>query len=272
MDDRCSRRVSLGIVALAGINVVILASLPAHADNPETVALRVRIAIYADGGAAINGSPQLKRSLPKELGYDVQLVSAADIRGGTLDRFDVVIHPGGSGSKQAETLASEGREKVRQFVSRGGGFVGICAGAYLASAQYPWSLGLLDAKVIDREHWARGSGDVQLRIEPSGRELFATEDPLLSVYYHQGPLLSPADNDDIPDYEAIALYETEVAENGAPQGVMKGTTAIARGQFGDGRVVCFSPHPEKTPGLERLVPIAVRWAAGEDAPPQSVGE
>jgi predicted Fe-S protein YdhL (DUF1289 family) len=41
---------------------------------------------------------------------------------------------------------------------------------------------------------------------------------------------------------------------------MKGTTAIARGEFGKGRVVCFSPHPEKTRGCERFVTEAVKWA------------
>jgi hypothetical protein len=46
---------------------------------------------------------------------------------------------------------------------------------------------------------------------------------------------------------------------------MKGTTAIARGKFGKGRVVCFSPHPEKTPGREAFLRSAVRWAAPRDA-------
>jgi hypothetical protein len=63
----------------------------------------------------------------------------------------------------------------------------------------------------------------------------------------------------------LAAFETEIAKNGAPRGVMKGTTAIARGNFGDGRVVCFSPHPEQTPGRESFVSSAVRWAAADDA-------
>jgi hypothetical protein len=42
---------------------------------------------------------------------------------------------------------------------------------------------------------------------------------------------------------------------------MKGTTAIAAATFGDGRVLCFSPHPEKTPGLEYMIVRAISWAA-----------
>ena len=55
----------------------------------------------------------------------------------------------------------------------------------------------------------------------------------------------------------MATFETEIAKNGAPLGVMKGTTAIARGEYGRGRVVCFSPHPELTRGLESLVQDAI---------------
>jgi hypothetical protein len=38
---------------------------------------------------------------------------------------------------------------------------------------------------------------------------------------------------------------------------MKGTTAIAKGKFGNGRVLCFSPHPEMTQGLEQMVRLAI---------------
>jgi hypothetical protein len=120
---------------------------------------------------------------------------------------------------------------------------------------------LLDARVVDREHWARGNGQVQLRLPPAGRSALGHDEETATIYYHQGPLLAPAETEQHPDYEQLASFETENAQNGAPSGVMKGTTAIARGSFGEGRVVCFSPHPEKTPGRESFVSSAVRWAA-----------
>jgi hypothetical protein len=70
-------------------------------------------------------------------------------------------------------------------------------------------------------------------------------------------LLAPGNRPEIEDYEVIATFETEIADKGAPKGVMKGTTAIAKGNFGNGRVICFSPHPEMTDGLEQLVRIAI---------------
>jgi glutamine amidotransferase-like uncharacterized protein len=232
----------------------------------------IRVALYADEGAAIKGSPHISEALTAEKGFEMSIVSAERIRDGELDRVDVLIQPGGSGSKQAKTLGDDGCDREKKFVAEGGGFIGICAGAYLASANYPWSLGLLDAKVVDTAHWARGTGQVQLTITPAGRAALGADEEHCPIYYGQGPLLAPGEKDDIDDYELLATYETEIAKNGAPEGIMRGTTAIARGHFGKGRVLCFSPHPEKTPGREPLLQAAVRWVAKADRDEPQRGE
>ncbi len=82
------------------------------------------------------------------------------------------------------------------------------------------------------------------------------------VLYAQGPILAPADDEEIPDFEILAVYVTEIAKTGAPKGVMPGTPAFVRGRFGKGRVVLFGPHPEQTKGLHGFVPRSVRWLAG----------
>lgn len=221
----------------------------------------IRVAIYDDAGGGGNGPANLENCLKDADGFSTQRVKAEDIRGGVLQRFDVLIQPGGSGSKQAETLGESGRAAIRKFVEGGGGYLGICAGAYLASADYTWSLGILDAKVLDRKHWARGNGDVQMRLIEPAPALLGSKESVVTVAYAQGPLLAPGGKPEIPDYEELATFETEIAKNGAPEGVMKGTTAAARAPFAQGRVFCFSPHPERSPGLEPFVAAAVRWAA-----------
>jgi glutamine amidotransferase-like uncharacterized protein len=232
----------------------------AEDDRPQ----QIGVAIYSGDGASRGDPAQIKACLPKSDGFDVSLITVKEIRDGGLEKFDVVIHPGGSGSGQAKALGDNGRERVRQYVRDGGGFVGICAGAYLASAEYPWALKLLDARVIDDEHWARGVGDVRLRLPKQGQMVLGSDKTVTTIHYENGPLLGPADRNDIPDFESLATFETEIRKNDAPEGIMKGTTAIARGKYGEGRVVCFSPHPEKTKGRERFVAEAVRWAGGGD--------
>lgn len=221
----------------------------------------VRVALYADEGSK-RGGDNVEKCLGLEAGrFQCFRVTAEDIRNGALARADVLVQGGGSGSKQAKALRPEGCEAIRRFVKGGGGFLGICAGSYLASSYYPWSLHIINAKVIDREHWARGSGTVQLRFTQSGKARFALAEEVVACRYNQGPLLGPDDKADLPPYDALATFDTEIAKNGAPTGVMKGTTAIASSLFGRGRVVCISPHPEATEGLDNIVRHAVRWAA-----------
>lgn len=216
----------------------------------------VRVGVYRDVGAGASVK-DLMRALESFDGVEVQDLMADDIRSGALEKVDVLIQPGGSGGKQGRHLKEEGRDKIRKFIGGGGGYIGICAGAYLASADYDWSLDVLDAKVIDRKHWARGKGTVQIELSDAGKKLLRSEKGELEILYAQGPLLAPADDPEIADYQTVAIFKTEIAKNGAPKGVMKGTTAIAQGKFGHGRVICFSPHPEMTKGLEALVQYAI---------------
>lgn len=233
----------------------------AGADDVQRPPRTIRVAAYDDAGVS-RSLLEVLAVLDQYPDVAYERIKANAIREGKLADYDVLIHPGGSGSKQAGSLEESGRDRVREFVDGGGGFVGICAGSYLASSDYSWSLHILDAKVVDRAHWARGHGDVQIRLTDAGKKLLECDEDLQTILYYQGPLLAPADKPEVPDYEPLATYETEIAKNGAPEGVMKGTTAIAAGSFGKGRVVCFSPHPEKTEGLGRFVHLAVRWAAG----------
>jgi glutamine amidotransferase-like uncharacterized protein len=221
----------------------------------------IRVAIYADAGVSKGDPAQVRACLPESNGFIVKNITAKSVRGGALDQFDVLIHPGGSGGGQAKSLGPDGLKRVREFVDGGGGFIGICAGTYLASDEYPSGLELIDARLVDVRHWARGVGKVNLRLPTEGRAALGTDDALQTIHYENGPLLSPGENKDISDFESLAVFESEIAENGAPSGVMKGTTAIARGEFGQGRVVCFSPHPEKSRGCKSFVTAAVRWAA-----------
>ncbi len=133
----------------------------------------------------------------------------------------------------------------------------------MASIEYPWSLGLLNAHVLDRPHWDRGVGNVDLKLSATGEKALPPIGESCAIHYENGPLLGPGDKEGLADYELLASYDTEITQN-APAGTMKGTAAIARGKFGEGRVFCFSPHPEKTPGKESFLRFAVRWVAHHD--------
>jgi hypothetical protein len=225
----------------------------------------LRIAVYDD-----TGSPRTPRDFQRVFGGDpahfqLTFVTAKQIREGVLKGFDVAVQGGGGAHAQADELEEQGREQLREFVRAGGGYLGICAGAYLASADEPYYLAILNSRVIDRRHWARGRGDVELGITPAGQSELGEPRKKVTVMYHQGPLLAPAGRTDLPAYTEVARFDTEVAQKGAPHGVMQGTTALASGVYGKGRVFVISPHPEQTAGEEGLVRAALLWVAGRQS-------
>lgn len=252
-----------------------LACAPALAEPPATTAppapatvatdttpaspatTKIRVALFADAGSMTGGDAVEKCLMKDAARYECFRVTAEDIRKGALDKADIVVLGGGSGSKEAATLKPEGCEKIKTFVRNGGGYIGICAGAYLASSYYPWSLHILNARTVDREHWARGGGDVQLRLTSGGKTTLAVVTDEVTCRYNQGPLLAPDTQADLPAYETLATFGTEIAKKGAPKGVMVGTTAVAYAPFGGGKVMCISPHPEATKGLDGIIRNAV---------------
>lgn len=225
-----------------------------------------RVAIYVRNGSTSKGPENLLRFLTHDNGFQARQVRASDIREGALDKFDALVMPGGSGGAQAKDLQQSGKERIRQFVRGGGGYVGICAGAYLASSHYDWSLHLINAHVWDRAHWARGDGQVSLLMSDAGRTLLVPGREAVDVYYSQGPLLVPGVSDSLPGYQVLATFGSEVARKGAQPGAMRGTHAIIRSKFGRGRVICFSPHPEVKNGPNDLMLHGVQWAAGAERP------
>lgn len=234
-------------------------------EPPTTTKTPVRIAIGDHTETPTKGAANLMAILTQEAGFDTQCIKPGELAAGALADFDVIIMPGGSGSAQSRRLGPEGCREIQSFVDAGGGYVGICAGAYLASSQYTWSLNLINARVFDRIHWARGKGEVCVKLKDQAEALFDTTEKSLAVHYAQGPLLLPDDQDDLPAYEVLATYESEVALKGAPGQAMVDTHAIIRANYGNGRVICFSPHPETPGGPNGLIVAGVRWACGKPA-------
>ncbi|MCE1190441.1 MAG: BPL-N domain-containing protein [Ignavibacteria bacterium] len=222
----------------------------------------IKVAIYDDMGGGAKGTNNISLSLANEQKYQFIVVTAEQVRNGVLNNVNVLVQPGGSGSKQAKTLEESGIDSIRAFVKRGGGYLGICAGAYLSTNFYSWSLGLIKAKVIDREHWNRGQGIVTVHFSKEGKILLDTQLDSIEVNYNQGPLLAPDPAFTKADsYVSLGKFTTEIAEKGAPSGVMIGTDAMVLGYYGAGKVVSISPHFEKNPDQRWIIEKAVQWLA-----------
>lgn len=241
------------------------AAAAARGISPDELVL---VALYDGGGTGGNGVANVTGQLHPLEKVVLCNVGPSDIASGVLGQFDVTIFPGGSGSGIARAIGKEGCRRVQGFVRGGGGYIGICAGGYLAASNYDWSLGLVDAKTITGKHWLRGRGKVKIELTEEGRRVFGDFTGTLDVDFANGPIVSPAGLDSLPDFKPLAIYRTEQAENGSPAGLQVGTPAILAGECKAGRVISISPHPEATEGLRFFIPRAVEWVA--DRSPESL--
>ena len=217
------------------------------------------VAVFQDAGVGGTGPEKIRQRLEAMEGrFQTRIVGGAEIRNGSLDDFDAVVFPGGSGSKQAAALKESGREEVRDFVSDGGAYVGVCAGCYLACENFSWGLKILDAKTLSSK-WARGRATLDLEFSNEATAELKLDSKKAKVLYVNGPVMGPANSELIPDFETVATFKTETAKNGSPEGIQIDSPAILRGIYGKGRVVGISPHPEQTDGLRDLLPGLLEW-------------
>jgi len=240
--------------------------------EPKRDEKHIRVALFDGPGASRNGVNNLLHVA--DLADDVTMthVGPKDIKSGVLRPFDVVLFPGGSGGKQGRAIGKSGRQTVRRYVHDGGGIVGICAGAYLCSADYDWSLHVINTAVYNetvdlpgvgrKSMWYRGGpSKVQLQFTEPGKELLG-QTGTVSVRYQNGPIVSKGNETHLPEYTTLAWFRSEVVRYKPQQGTMVDTPALLLADYGKGRVISISPHPEATPGLEQTVVAALRWVSG----------
>jgi len=255
------------LIAAFGLNSSACAasegSVPAQRPTRMTP---IRVGVFNGGGAATECVLETYEALRIDKEIHPSYIDAVDISLGRLKDLDVVVFPGGSGSRQYNSLGLGLREAIRDFVLKeGNGIVGICAGAYLISDTegYP-CLNLIDAHAVDREHDERGSALVEVSLSERGLAIFPEMKGCAKGYiqYHDGPLFIPSKGAPSPAYEELAAIESDVHLTGnAPAGMTPGKPLLLCREAGKGRVFACAGHPEGTAGMRWIVPRMARWAA-----------
>ena len=226
---------------------------------------KIKVAVYDDHGiGALDNGIAIRETLKMDPLIKVVIIDAADIAEGFLDEVDVLISPGGSGSGTGSMLGADGLDRVKRFVLDGGGYLGYCAGAYLGTASYEWSLHLLNVASFDRAHWARGGAIAKVKIEEKALEIFPEfgDKNILFQKFWQGPLLVEGDYN-LPGYDVMLTFLSDIHHRQPrAKGATPGKAWLIKGQVGrQGRVVLCSGHPEQTPGSRYFTPRLVRWLA-----------
>ncbi len=115
------------------------------------------IALYVGIGTKDKTHDTWRRVLPQITKARIVEMTENDFVAGVPCGACLII-PGGRARKIADAIGCEGRQAIRRYVGGGGGYLGVCSGAYLGSAHYDWSLNLVNAKMCDSA-LATGTGD-----------------------------------------------------------------------------------------------------------------
>jgi len=171
----------------------------------------------------------------------VQLVKADYINNESLDSFNILCIPGGDMYKYAQDISSEGKEKIRNFISDGGGYIGICGGAYFASEKVIWRgnqlpmnpLGIFPGTAkgpINEIVPYPDKGVVKINIVDSLHPITQSEPDSIWILYYWGPVLIPNKNANVT---ILGRYNKGNKE-----------PAMLAIDYGQGRVFIIGVHPE----------------------------
>lgn len=249
------------IVALFAIAVAIF---PWRVGTAQSSTLRV--GVYDARGVGASALESAMSAFGASADITARTITPADVRAGALDELDVVLFTGGRGSIQGQLLGEDGRERVRRFVRRGGGYLGICAGAYLAiqgPAEFN-KIGIVAAHNLTGDLWQRG-------IAPSRVVPRDGSEPR-ELHYANGPLLEREAVEGLAPFVTLATFDADIywERYGTRSGEMPGTPAVVAAQYGRGRIVLFSPNPTLDPAHPELLVRAARWTRERGRVPQDL--
>eukprot|EP00051_Salpingoeca_urceolata_P009562 m.115924 g.115924 ORF g.115924 m.115924 type:complete len:278 (-) comp16360_c0_seq1:111-944(-) len=219
------------------------------------VADKINVGVYVGPGA----STRAKANVPHVLAYpdsglDVVTFNVSDLtlnRDGLLNKTSVILFPGGGGTEMANALGNRGLATLRSYIASGKGYVGICAGAYLAISHLHVSAFYDEPRPVHGKD--RGDGNVTLALTDAGVETFPAVSPAelndTLVFYANGPVMQQDAKPVSPlvsGAEALATYTSESVpiERHYHEHSGHGRIAIGINKYAKGTVVISGPHPE----------------------------
>lgn len=245
--------------------VLIIASSCGQKTNIRIPAKKIHVGVFNGNGASPVCVIETLEALKIDSGIQALELSSKQIMQGKLDSLDVLIFPGGSGSKEFNNMGLQAAEKVKEFAKhKNKGLVGICAGGYLLAStpDYP-SLDILPVHSI-REYYNRGRGLISFSTNKVGNELFPElkEMDQAFVQYYDGPMYVDIDSS---KFTVLATVNSDISvKAGYPKGVSIGKPAFGAASYEDGRIIMTIGHPEATSGMRWMVPRMARWVADQE--------
>lgn len=201
---------------------------------------KLKVGFYVDDGSRSNGAFYWAQLLFYSPQLDVTLLDGKDIREGKLDSLDLLVIPGGSSALQVAAMQESGKKKVQEFVRNGGAYVGICAGFH-CTLDRKERLQIMPYKY---RHGASGSAAIlAMELSDEGGKILGIDPGKYLVRYSLGPISTPAQWSH-GKAQTLGVYKNSIGPQGRKGVNFFGAPAVIYGNFGKGKVVATSFHPE----------------------------
>lgn len=229
------------LILLLLVNLLLLSVVVILAVNQLSVPTdkNVDIAVYADRDVW-DESVLAVRKMFEWMNYSVEYVSAKDINEIGLNKYRVFCVPGGNMYSYSQDLSPKGKENIRNFVRDGGGYLGICAGAYFACSSVVWrgsSLGMTSLGLLQ----CTATGPIN-EIAPYPNYTMCK----INIVNHEHPITQSG-----PESHWILYYwgPAFVLDHNANATVLAtydagNQTAVLALEYGKGKVFLIGTHPE----------------------------
>ena len=107
--------------------------------------------------------------------------------------------------------------------------------------------------------WYRGKAtNVEVEVNEMGKPILGISGTH-SIRYQNGPILSPGNRPDLPEFSTLAYFRTENGIYEAQKNTMVNTPAVVVSQFGKGSVLAISPHFESTKDRGKVILDALNY-------------
>ena len=204
------------------------------------------IALYSDEGCW-DESVQALEKMFEWMGYTVTRVDADYINNEGINNFKIMCVPGGDMFQYSQDISSKGKENIKDFIRNGGGYIGICGGAYFASEKVIWRgaqlpmtpLGIFSGTAegpINEIIPYPDYGMCKVNIVDTTHPITQSEPDSAWTLYYWGPILLPNQNAEVT---ILGRYDA-----------VNQSTMVAF-DYEQGRVFIIGTHPEIEEDSER---------------------
>jgi len=197
------------------------------------------VALYSDKGCW-EESIQAAEKMFQWMGYSVKSVDADYISTAGLGNFKILCIPGGDMYQYSQDISSRGKVNIKNFLSEGGGYIGICGGAYFAGSRVIWQGNELSMTPLSLfAGTAQGPlndivpypnyGMCKVNVSDTTHAITQSDSFSFWILYYWGPML-------LPDEGASAAILGRYERGNQPM--------MLAFEYGQGRVFLIGTHPE----------------------------